>query len=135
MKLRRRHFVLLAVALLIGAPIAWRYRPLNETERKLVGTWSFLTSELTFNDDRTFDENFGEANFSLVDGTWSATSDQIKFRTKNLDLGGTGFRSMIANLSAGLGFLSTHESTPIEFDGPDCLIFGGVEMKRSVRRK
>lgn len=39
---RRRRWLtwIMSVGILLGvAPLAWRYRPLSQTERKLVGTW------------------------------------------------------------------------------------------------
>lgn len=43
---RRWILWLLAVAgLLIGTPVAWRYRPMSETERLLVGTWAYGTGQ------------------------------------------------------------------------------------------
>ncbi len=37
--------VLVAGALVVAAPVAWRYRPLNRTERQLLGTWSVTTRD------------------------------------------------------------------------------------------
>jgi hypothetical protein len=80
MKLRRRHFVLLAVVLLIGAPLAWRYRPLNATERKLAGNWTTddpLGSHFIFTPDRKFQNYPAAGAFSLQTGNWTAGSGKL----------------------------------------------------------
>ena len=60
-KSRRRWLRVLAALVLFAfaAPIAWRYRPLSDSERPLVGTWrihrnDLKDSVLTFTGDRRF---------------------------------------------------------------------------------
>ena len=91
---RRRRWpcmVLIAVLLLVGGPIAWRYRPLTPTEFTLLGTWTFEDDgaqyEITLTPDRRFveqtttytrdaDGNFRAATWS---GSWSASGSTLFF--------------------------------------------------------
>lgn len=69
---------LAVVALVVGGLLAWRFRPLNGTERALVGKWKGDYGEVTFRSNRRFeagDEAFGEGPDET--GTWSATEDQL----------------------------------------------------------
>lgn len=77
---RRRWWWLVLVAglLLLGAPLARRFRPLNGTERALVGRWKGDYGEMTLSPDRRFefgDPAFGEGPDAT--GTWTATDDQL----------------------------------------------------------
>ena len=55
---RRWPWVVISVVLLIvGVPLAWKFRPLNATERKLVGVWSrpkWPGKRIILEGDRTF---------------------------------------------------------------------------------
>jgi len=78
MKSRRRWpwAILAVVLLLVGGPIAWRFRPLNETERRLVGTWrSKYEAEYTFRLDHSFETAYG------IRGRWSVSGSMLQLRT------------------------------------------------------
>lgn len=81
-KRRRWPWVILAVLLLlVGAPIAWRLRPLNETERSVIGTWrcehDYAIDYETFTSDRRLTirtDNFATGDSETVTGTWYAAN-------------------------------------------------------------
>lgn len=64
---RHRFWGILAVGLLlVAAPLAWRYRPLNASERRLIGEWRYYPASpdqnkesLRFRRDRTLAWNSG----------------------------------------------------------------------------
>lgn len=73
-KRRRWPWVVLAALLLIGGPIAWRFRPLNAKERALVGTWKSYRETVTFLPDRRI---LGGGNDV---GSWSAAERTLYVR-------------------------------------------------------
>jgi hypothetical protein len=77
MKLRRLHLVLLV--LILAAPFAWIYRPLNRAERRLVGLWwtraGIDAMELNLKADRTFERHYN-GRFRQS-GAWSASDDEL----------------------------------------------------------
>lgn len=83
---KRRHWrwvILACVLLLVGGPIAWQFRPLNATERRLVGSWSIddsvdpaRTNLCTFRPDRTVVLSNCQGARPLI-GRWRATSTHL----------------------------------------------------------
>lgn len=84
---RRRRWpwlILTVVLIAIGGPLAWRYRPLNAEEKRLVGTWSSLPPyegaairTYHFADSRRYTEGYV---FGPVVGEWSMSRGVLTFR-------------------------------------------------------
>jgi hypothetical protein len=134
MKIRRRHLVLLAVVLLIGAPIAWRYRPLNETERKLIGFWRdpnvlnvSAISLFHLTEDRRVDAAYG------VRGSWSASRNQITVRFPRYATTGSSLSMVINNSLASIGLRTVTETLTVEFPAPHQVTIGGKTYVRSLQ--
>jgi hypothetical protein len=81
MKRRRRWpwVVLAAVLVLVGGTIAWQNRPLNATERELVGHWRCKSRSLTcsFAANRRFQFDDTDVNAIPFEGRWSATDSSL----------------------------------------------------------
>lgn len=79
---RRWRCVVLAVLLLsVGTSVAWRLRPLTETERRLLGTWLWEEArmEFKFTSDRRFSRRVhGEV---LEHGNWPASNGEVFFHS------------------------------------------------------
>jgi hypothetical protein len=88
-KSARRWIVRLGIGLLglIALNVAWHFRPLNATERKLVGTWSVQTmgwsigSTTTLTPDRRFQSvHIGTDPRIVTTGSWSASARTFSMR-------------------------------------------------------
>ena len=76
---RRRHWrwvILAVVLLLVGGPIALRFRPLNATEKAIVGRWksSFFVGIHEFHANRRFRHSITDRR-----GSWAAANGRISF--------------------------------------------------------
>lgn len=84
-KRRRWPWILLAaVVLFAGPPLAWRYRPLNATERGLVGTWiTPQTDEIyVFTPDRRFRYSLGvRPRSTILEGSWQGGGGHLQLRS------------------------------------------------------
>lgn len=121
MKRRWPWVVLAVVVLFAGPPLAWRYRPLNATERRLVGTW--ITPQALevyrFTPDRRFQYTWvTQTNSPKMEGSWRCSADRIHLQS---DLG-----HLVDSHDLGIGnwFRRTYQSlvappagVPIRFDG------------------
>lgn len=70
--------VLVVLALSVGGPIAWRFRPLNAIEKTLVGRWQLLADGSAYELDarrRYLHPGTGGR------GSWSASQGRIVFRS------------------------------------------------------
>lgn len=74
--------VFVAGVLVVAAPVAWRYRPLNRTERQLLGTWSVNMRgrpdhyKVEFGADRQYIRQLNTRFLSSplpLDGRWEAS--------------------------------------------------------------
>lgn len=90
---RRRRWpwgVISVIVLVVGVPLAWKFRPLNATERKLLGTWeSSPKNRLSFHADRRFylsgatpGDPVSEEAKSFIPplefgGTWTASGNSL----------------------------------------------------------
>lgn len=128
---RRRRWpwvALVALVLLIGGPIAWRFRPLNTVERAFVGHW---------NDGSTngfrFDANHccaGDgADGEVITGTWSARGSTLSicFRTEFKDYANLPWGSA---LSRYLETLLSPPSGEVKWDGVNHFSWQGTEFVR-----
>lgn len=99
--IRRRRWplwLLAVVLLLIAGPIAWRWRPLNATERALLGTWriaqpnvsgaAFSSLDTTYTADRRWVIRNpahrplpGRPAPAPLSGTWSAVDGRLSYGT------------------------------------------------------
>ena len=126
---RRRRWpwvVLAAVLVLVGGPLAWRFRPLNATEKRLVGRWqsTFVDGSIyEFRPDRRWKHSlFGER------GSWTAANGEISFR---LDPS-----SPPLTVQPWLGRLKTFitrldpSRVTIILDGPDLLLMNRDRLVR-----
>ncbi len=88
MKRRRWPWIMLAAVVLFASPpLAWQYRPLNATERRLVGTWiTPQTDEIyVFTSDRRFRYSLGvRPRSTILEGSWRCSGDRIDLHS---DLG------------------------------------------------
>ena len=134
-KKRRRWpwVILAAVLLLVGGPIAWRLRPLNATERRLVGTWTpedpAMTPELlpfTLKPDRTlfYSALGGTLTFP---GRWDATSETIEIQ---MDPDPDRSDPIIPRLLRLYRQLSGQHRRPLLFDNDDTIELEGIPFKR-----
>jgi len=134
---RRRRWpwvVLAVVLLLVGGPIAWRFRPLNATERKLVGIWASASSpvqKMRFTAARGFGNNL--QNTASLDsgkecpsshftdfGTWTADSTEVTLDVQPIQPGPLDERVLIWFMRA-FGF--ARAKIPITFEDADHLSF------------
>ncbi len=85
-KRRRWPWIILAAVLLfVGGPVAWQYRPLNATEKALVGVWRGgwpTITELTFSPDRRYRRLIvrNQDRWPLSGGAWHAADQQISMK-------------------------------------------------------
>jgi len=80
---RRWPWWLLVTVLLLGSGwIAWRFRPLNATERTLVGRWESIDdgSLYEFAASRRFQTTNPDSRVATMQGLWSATDSSLSFR-------------------------------------------------------
>ena len=79
MKRRRWRNALVAIVLaIVGGGVAWIFRPLTETERALIGTWSAPWGEITFQANRRYRLTEGvPATGPASGGSWSAGSNRL----------------------------------------------------------
>jgi hypothetical protein len=124
MKLRRRHFVLLAVVLMIGAPIAWRYRPLNEFERKMVGHWETrrdMSAPLLFTADRRFSAGWIDRGLA-VGGQWRMDAERLALKPDPTPRhnGFAGFKQRINHM-----FLTQPKYFDVRFVGEQSAFING----------
>jgi len=139
---RRWPWLILALGLLvIGVPLVWRLRPLNATERALVGSWSCDApkAELQFSPYHQFQGAIfwkldvpqlrGELQETVHGATWSATNSRIEIRHSRLKLSNIrqyGFRWVLQDILTG-GELRVMK---LQVDGPDKIIVEGHEFRR-----
>ena len=90
-KRRRWPWVVLGLLLLvIGVPIAWRFRPLNSEEKRLVGRWR---SEPTFDGAAIVAYHFADSRrytfsgvFREESGTWQMSEGVLTFQPDRTEL-------------------------------------------------
>ncbi len=125
-KRRRWPWAVLATALVIvGGPIAYRFRPLNAAERALVGRWTDNGGEFAtifqLNPDRTMVEDETVAS-------WSASGTALYLYTPLEATEGMHWRARVSHYLSN--FLSPR--TEIRWDGPDCFYVKG-ETRGEIR--
>ena len=87
-KCRHWPWVLLAIGLILAVGrVAWRWRPLTETEKSLVGTWrhesAVETLETTYGSDRRFTtvlmdrSQWPVPSLSCFEGSWHAAEGRL----------------------------------------------------------
>lgn len=67
------------VLLLFGGPFAWRFRPLNAAERRMLGTWvdaEFPDTRFTFRPDRTSTRPGCDPAPDVL-GIWMCSQDRL----------------------------------------------------------
>lgn len=153
-KRRRWPWVILAsVLLLIGAPIAWRLRPLNTTERTLLGRWKSLDglSAFQLSPDRRFswesvDQRFVhelsathrtqpllfhmvDSRFLTMEGDWSASRSSLSFRD-DVDSDDFVFLSWLNRIRA-YAVVSVSSTADVYWHDPDRFELCGQEFVRA----
>lgn len=140
-KRRRWPWLLLAASLLLtGGSIAWRFRPLNSTERQLVGTWIHADgreTRLQFSETRQFDGmsirvltdplNRTVYIFEPVEGVrWTASESRIQLRLAGDAGAGAGAGlPILTRLSIPFRNLVLGKNVvemPLTIEGPDRII-------------
>lgn len=126
-KRRRWPWVLLAaVLLLVGGRIAWRYRPLSDSEKRLVGGWALWLPQ-----DETF--RFGADRRFFVRGThggeWSA-SETAFYVNSNVSFSALDRFPVGERLTTYVRMRLSAETYAIEWEGPDVFWWGGGKFVR-----
>lgn len=119
-KRRRWPWVALAFVLcLVGGPLAWQLRPLNATERALVGTWdcdkrTMDEGTLTFTSNRRYTQQMGRL---VIPGSWRVVDGALVLRSDPVPPPTTVWSRLLSRLSP---FVERwHGQLRIRFDGPD----------------
>lgn len=114
--------VLAAVLFLVVGPIAWQFRPLNATERQLVGRWGHDPDHVIwhFHADR-------HATGLGFRGTWSASPDTVTLRRYPFD---TQREELKNRLIMCFRRLRYPVRNGLEFEGPDRIVIGKFHIKR-----
>ena len=76
---RRRRWpwiVLAGLLIVVGTPLAWMYRPLNGSERRLAGSWRTDRASLELGANRRF-QYIALPGAPPMVGTWSASGDHL----------------------------------------------------------
>lgn len=68
--------MLAAVLIVVGISLAWMYRPLNESERRLAGSWRTDRASLELGTNRRF-QYIALPGAPPMVGTWSASGDHL----------------------------------------------------------
>lgn len=128
-KRRRWPWLVLAALLLIGGPVAWRFRPLNQTERGLIGRWRHEKQLLDFTSDRRWWARGGTSNIRGVDGSWSASESSICM-TKYIPGSLLRHFPWTSRIRLALETMLSRPSVELRWSGPDRVWIQGVEYVR-----
>lgn len=136
-KRRRWPWLLLAASLLLtGGSIEWRFRPLNSTERQLVGTWIHADgrdTRLQFSETRQFDGtairvltdplNRTVYIFEPVEGVrWTASENRIQLRLAGDAGAGLPILTRLSIPFRNLVLGKNVVEMPLTIEGPDRII-------------
>lgn len=128
---RRWPWILLAIGLLlVGGPFALQLRPLNPTERALVGTWSEPAHGIRYR--LTADRQVEMSNLSQAwtsTGQWSASGDSLSL-SPGTSAHIVAKRPWYLNLPFSLLRPFARRTYPLRLDGRDRIWLGGVEFVR-----
>ena len=133
---KRRLWPYIAVALLllfVGGPLAWLFRPLNATERKLVGTWLFVsdgTQRMQFRADRRLAYSNGQDPVEDI-ATWTAAEDGLRLRifADDVRIAKLGW---YARLMASLERFRPRPPSALRFHDADRALIYGIECRRLI---
>ncbi len=117
------------VLLLVGAPLAWRLRPSNETERTLVGTWAFVSDDpqrMHFRADRRLAFSSDQILYEEI-GSWTAAKDGLRLRLFADDA-----RIAMLGWFARLQRFRPGKLSALRFHDPDRALIYGIECRRIV---
>lgn len=136
---RRWPWVVLAVLLLLVAgPLAWKYRPLNATERKLVGAWAPVSepnNRVRFMATHRVGRNSRSRVLLPTGGveddirhfeefaSWTANSNELRLTLDTEFTGSVSLPFRIQFMCYRLLGL-TAETTPISFEDENRLVVG-----------
>lgn len=130
---RRRWLVGVTAAFVpvVGVMLAWPFRPLNGTERQLVGTWLLLGDRpqfLRFTVDRRLRYAGGSQPFEEI-GTWSAGERglEVRFHADQARIAKQGWLARLEDLS---GRLQGRKPSVLKFHGGDRALIYGHECER-----
>ena len=130
---RRRWLVRVTVflVLMVGVMLAWPFRPLNGTERRLVGAWHLLGDRpqfLRFTADRRLRYAGGSEPFEEI-GTWSAAESGLEIRF-HADQARIAKQGWLARLEELCGRLRGRKPSVLKFHGGDRALIYGYECER-----
>jgi hypothetical protein len=116
MKLPHLNVIVLVTLAVVGGAVAWHHRPLNETERRLVGTWkpSKGTAWRFSWTGKVTTPGF-EGSWRIADATLLLTPEVLLGSKKSRELSGPVGSELTARL---------------QFDGNDRVYIDGVEHHR-----
>lgn len=128
-KKRRRWpwLILAATLILVCGPTVWRLRPLNATERRLVGSWSpehdSRLGVFTFRADRAFCWTHPNG-FVAAKGSWSASARSLVI---DYEPDGLSIKQLLFRLYRRL---AGHDRQPLRFAEDGDLILHGIPFDR-----
>lgn len=126
--------VLWGVVLLLVAWSAWLYRPLNPTERWLLGYWKRVdgTQTMLFGRNRRFREQQPSYHGGWCYGSWSATENSISLQ---FDLGHYNLSALPWTTRLQMYCRPLFRDPPYELGqtGHDRILLHGAEYTRGER--
>ena len=121
---RRWPWLVLAVGmLLVGGQLAWRFRPLNATEKLLVGKWGGTNPDVVvyhFHRDRRFTS-------LTTSGSWRASPGLLTLERDPFDSQGHPLQDRLEICFRRI--LHPRQCT-LKFDGPDQLFQNRLRLQR-----
>lgn len=126
---------LATVLLLVGGPLAWQFRPLNETERALIGKWrggdpkGDWQVEVHLEANRRFRTTLRGSDTGAATGPWTAQGSTIQFKAdvSFWDQKGVPWKRRLQRCFEAM---FTVEVLEFRADGPDRLTVGEYEYVR-----
>ena len=126
--------VVVTVVLATGIPVAWRLRPLNQAERKLVGVWTEdipktdIPGRYQFRPDRTFLYELHDGDWGqLRSGHWWCSGDQLLLRDSFVSL--YGWSDPVNHIRELIFDRPTPAVSPLQFDHEGRFVYFGTRFR------
>lgn len=122
-----------ALLLLVGLPIAGRFRPLNATEWRLIGTWAFVsdgTQKMHFREDRrVVCINGREPEKEIASWTAADEGRQLRIFADDARVARFGWS---ARLMALMERFRPRKPSTLRFHDSDRALIYGIECRREL---